>query len=55
MRTSLFWVKEIMIFLNESLFVYNLENSRTVHRLWSKNLCTFFGALYFLKKGLYVK
>ena len=45
-----------MIFLNQSLFVYNLENSRTIHRLWSKNLYTFFGGLVFLqKKGLYVK
>ena len=36
MNTSIFRVKDIMIFLNERLFVYNLENSRTIRRLWGK-------------------
>ena len=48
MSTSIFRVDEIMIFLNESPFVYNLRNSRTIRRLWGNYLRTFFGGLVFL-------
>ena len=39
-----------MICLNESPFVYNLGNSRTIHRLWGNYLRTFFGGLVFIRK-----
>ena len=50
MSTSIFRVDEIMIFLNESPFVYNLGNSRTIRRLWGNYLRTFSVALYFFEK-----
>ena len=50
MSTSIFRVDEIMIFLNESPFVYNLGNSRTIRRLWGNYLRTFFGGLVFLRE-----
>ena len=50
MSTSIFRVDEIMIFLNESPFVYNLGNSRTIRRLWGNYLRTFCGGLVFLRE-----